>query len=253
MMKKKPFRIFLSILAVLGLFVAVNTSSSVAKADPSSTTTNKSYKKMEDATQFIVDNTVDLKESEKKQLINKTLNAIKKGQIKYHKSNDLIFKKPSVRKIKYDNSIVQYSVSFIYVDEKNVNRVSMLNVVFDNKKKIFQTYEIDMKKLSNQKAAVKYWVNGKIQNNKTYDISQYTSQSAENTAQKASIASWSGCMQKCLSGKGMSMWAISLLGILCGASCTVGVPATAGTACYACVNTAGIIGVNAFMSCMDKC
>ncbi|MDQ0273380.1 hypothetical protein [Cytobacillus purgationiresistens] len=59
-------------------------------------------------------------------------------------------------------------------------------------------------------------------------------------------------MQKCLAGKGMSIMAMSALFFICGFACTVGVPATAGTACYACVNTAGIIGVSAFLDCWEK-
>ena len=39
----------------------------------------------------------------------------------------------------------------------------------------------------------------------------------------------------------------------CGVSCTAGVPATAGTACYACVNSAGIVGVNTVLGCLDEC
>nr|WP_280166682.1 hypothetical protein [Priestia aryabhattai]MDH3129941.1 hypothetical protein [Priestia aryabhattai] len=35
-------------------------------------------------------------------------------------------------------------------------------------------------------------------------------------------------------------------------ACTAGVPATAGTACYACVNSAGILGVNTILNSLEK-
>ncbi|MBY7142642.1 hypothetical protein KFZ56_06025 [Virgibacillus sp. NKC19-3] len=61
------------------------------------------------------------------------------------------------------------------------------------------------------------------------------------------------CVNDCLGDKNISQWAITGLGILCGASCTVAVPATAGTACYACINTAGMIGATAVTDCFDQC
>lgn len=55
-----------------------------------------------------------------------------------------------------------------------------------------------------------------------------------------SAKGWTGCVSDCLCDKNISQWAITGLTILCG------------TACYACINTAGIIGVNASFD-WEKC
>lgn len=151
--------------------------------------------------------------------------------------------------IEHEDGTINYSVSFTHVSE---DAVGLLNIVFNDKNKIVGTYELDMNKLSEVKSSVKYWINDQIIVNQDFDISEYTENSTNNEGEYSTMG-WTDCMNDCLSGKGLTMWAIALLAILCGASCTVGVPATAGTACYACVNTAGIIGVNAFFDCMEKC
>ncbi|MEC2021039.1 hypothetical protein [Bacillus velezensis] len=55
-----------------------------------------------------------------------------------------------------------------------------------------------------------------------------------------SAKGWTGCVSDCLCDKNISQWAITGLTILCG------------TAFYACINTAGIIGVNASFD-WEKC
>ncbi|MCQ6531018.1 hypothetical protein [Bacillus mycoides] len=69
-------------------------------------------------------------------------------------------------------------------------------------------------------------------------------------------AGWSkrwSCTQSCVASKGVNLLAIGMLVGACGVACTAGVPATAGTACYACVNSAGILGVNTILGCLDEC
>jgi len=57
------------------------------------------------------------------------------------------------------------------------------------------------------------------------------------------------CTHSCVASKGVSMLAFAA----CGVACIAGVPATAGTACYACVNSAGILGATTILNCFEDC
>ncbi|MDR6224729.1 hypothetical protein [Desmospora profundinema] len=249
---KKTFTKFF--IALLSMLVLVTTSTvNISAAQSLNIASNENLDKVESICNDVFDNIIEVDEDTQQRLLNKAQDHINSGKVKYKSSNDLVFKNPSVRGVKYDDGTITYSVSFNYTDEET--RLNALNIVFDNKEELLNTFEVDIKKLSEDEASVNYWVDGKEHINQNVDISEYVaSEEAEKAPQFSAMSkkSWSSCMQKCLAGKGMTMLAITLLGVLCGASCTVGVPATAGTACYACVNTAGMIGATAFMNCWEQ-
>lgn len=259
-MKKDFFkRIFVS-LAMVTLFIsglATNVSAQPLSKLPSNNKEQSTKDEIIGMTEYINENTINVSDKEKEQLLNKTKSLIESGTVEHHSNNEKIFNNADVRGIEYEDGTIQYNVSFTYADEKDMSRVSMLNIIFnEDQKTVFKTYEVDMYKDQNEKnGIVKSWVDGKLDKNETFDISNLPGGKTE-TIQKDDMVStqgWTGCMSNCLGNKNISLWAITGLGILCGAACTAGVPATAGTACYACVNSAGIIGVNAVFDCLDKC
>ncbi|QHM88868.1 hypothetical protein DXY21_02942 [Bacillus velezensis] len=248
-MNKSFYRTIFALLAVFMLAFATFPQNGDAKSTIS--TDNIDKDKVKSEAEFIADHTIDVSNKTKEKLLSKTEKAIKDGDIKYHKSNDKVFDNESVRAIKYDDGTVTYTVSYLYVDTKKVDRVSSFNVSFDSDMNVEEYYEVDMKKINSTQNEMTYWVNGVKDEDKSgvFKTEGETSSSNMMSAKK----SWTGCVSDCLGDKNISQWAITGLAILCGTACTAGVPATAGTACYACVNTAGIIGVNAFFDCMEKC
>lgn len=69
----------------------------------------------------------------------------------------------------------------------------------------------------------------------------------------ASLGELWDCTQSCVASKGVNMVAFAAIVGLCGFACTAGVPVTAGTACYACVNTVGILGSQTILNCLTSC
>ncbi|WP_350253672.1 hypothetical protein [Bacillus halotolerans] len=251
-MNKSFYRTILALVAVFVLAFATFPQNSNAKSTIS--TDNIDKDKVKSEAEFIADHTIEVSNKTKEKLLSKAKKAIEDGDIKYHKSNEKVFDNESVRGIKYDDGTVTYSVSYLYVDTEKVDRVSSFNVSFDSDMNIEEYYEVDMKKVSSTQNEMTYWVNGVKDEEKSGVFeTEKSTEDQTSSSNMMSTQSWTGCVSDCLGDKNISQWAITGLAILCGAACTAGVPATAGTACYACVNTAGIIGVNAFFDCMEKC
>ncbi|CDG29999.1 MULTISPECIES: hypothetical protein [Bacillus] len=246
-----------TILALVAVFVlAFSTFPPNSDAKSTISTDNVDKDKVKSEAEFIADHTIDVSKKTKEKLLSKAEKAIEDGDIKYHKSNEKVFDNASsVRAIKYDDGTVTYSVSYLYVATEKVDRVSSFNVSFDSDMNIEEYYEVDMKKISSTQNEMNYWVNGVKDEDKSgvFETKQTSEDKGSTSNMMSAQKSWTGCVSDCLGDKNISQWAITGLAILCGVSCTAGVPATAGTACYACVNSAGIIGVNAFFDCMEKC
>lgn len=78
-------------MAFLLLFMSSVIPSTVGKAQSYTMTDCENMKSM---TQYILDNTIELKNSEKDKLLKKAIKAIKKGKVTYHLSNEQIFDNP---------------------------------------------------------------------------------------------------------------------------------------------------------------
>lgn len=226
--------------------------SGVQAATPTTATPDADAVKEEvrDMAEYINEQSFDVSEEDEKSLLDKAKNLIESGEVNHHSGNDKIFDNPRVRGIEYSDGTIQYSVAFTYADEESMEEVSMLNVVFNSDKdSVFKTYEVDLhKNASGDRGIAKSWVDGQLDKDEVIDISNLSTEEPTMSTQ-----GWTGCMSDCLAEKEISKWALTALGILCGVSCTAGVPATAGTACYACVNSAGIIGANAVFDCLEEC
>lgn len=246
---KKSSKYFISFLSMLLILATSSTGLNFASAEVNKVNeTVDPVKHFEEVTKNTNDASFEVSQGQKKRLLNKALRYIKSEEVSYLSNNNLIFDHTEVRGIEYDNGTVTYSVSFNYVEEKGGSRITNLNVVFDENEELKDTFEIDIQVLNHEEVRLDYWQNGNGLSNQVLNVSELGFNDGEFTTM-----GWMDCMQGCLAGKGMTMMAIAVLFFACGLSCTAGVPATAGTACYACVNTAGIIGVNSFFDCMEKC
>lgn len=112
---------------------------------------------------------------------------------------------------------------------------SGVSVYFDNNSKIISVGEIVLTEVTEDSGTVQFWQDGV----KTTDrlITEPRPVVSGTTAQAAGF-NW-GTFNDCLASAGIASWAITAIGIACGAACAV----TAGIGCIVCATaTAGIAG-----------
>lgn len=246
---KSLTKYLISLLAMMLILTTSTTGLGAVNAQeqPKVNNTEDPLEYFEEVTLNTEEASFPVSDEQKESLLYKALDLIENEEVTFLSENNLIFDQPEVRGIEYDNGLKTYSVSFNYIEETEGSRITNLNIVFDENEELKNTFEIDVQVLNSKDVRVDYWQDGEGIVNQVINVTEFYPEG------QISPMGWMDCMQSCLAGKGLTMMAITALFFACGFACTAGVPATAGTACYACVNTAGIIGVNSFIDCMDKC
>ncbi|MCQ6531029.1 hypothetical protein [Bacillus mycoides] len=219
-------------------------------------------KKVLGTSQEVRKNKIELDDSIKNDLLAKTKELISSGKVKTQAGDNLI-----VTGLKL-NGNKEYSVSYssIKTDEKSVvNSIELFNVVFNDELDMKNVYEIKSTRNKDNKGIAQFWIDEKLVNKSEMDLDAVVNSGLSEKQVERKVgsivnkpvlkAAWSkrwSCTQSCVASKGVNLMVIGMLVGACGIACTAGVPATAGTACYACVNSAGILGVNTVLNCLDE-
>ncbi|QWH63962.1 hypothetical protein EXW39_28075 (plasmid) [Bacillus mycoides] len=226
-------------------------------------------KKALGTSQEVRKNKIELDDSIKNDLLAKTKELISSGEVKTQGVENLNVDNLIVTGLKL-NGNVEYSVSYssIKTDEKSVvNSIELFNVVFNDDLAMKNVYEIKSTRNKDNKGVAQFWVDEKLVNKSEMDLDAVVNSGLSEKQVERKVgsivdkpviqaASWSkrwSCTQSCVASKGVNLMVIGMLVGACGVACTAGVPATAGTACYACVNSAGILGANTVLNCLDEC
>ncbi|KFN07085.1 hypothetical protein D0U04_29590 [Bacillus clarus] len=199
----------------------------------------------------ILKNSVKVSDTDQKLLKENVIKLVNNGSVKVHNQDlqdaKLDFDTVFIQGVKYQNGEIQYSVKVDYVGN-SIEKGSFINVVFkENKEEVYGTTELIATNVDENTGLGKFWVNGDLKFNETVnkkDVKFDTS--------KVKPLSW-GCVNDCLASQGIASWVLYTAGIACAATCTVVGPLTAGTACWACLNGLGMIGVQVMFKCMDRC
>lgn len=274
----------LSFLMVFSLVIlaAFAPNSSYAQENGDTLTLNESVKSAEkalDLGKYVSENEIKVNDSTKEELLKKAKELIDSGKIEPKSISNLNPDKLEVKAVNTGDNI-EYSVFITSVktdDEQIISSLELFNIVFNKDLEMKNTYEMNAVKNKENFSTTKFWIDGKLINTLKMDlndvinnsISEETGNSIVNNTvaeleaksdngedKTFHTAGWSKrwkCTQSCVASKGVNMLVFGALVGVCGVACTAGVPATAGTACYACVNSAGILGVNTILNCLEKC
>lgn len=210
--------------------------------------------------------------------LNKKLQTNKKYNVNIVKENNP--SNYSILGMVLPNGEIQYSLSVdsISTNEKGiVNNVEFINFTFNKKLMLNNVYEVKGTLDENNNIHSKLWINDKLSNNintnidklikdnKTEEIGnqiaeEQMDQISENKQIENQEFSGSGlakrwsCTQSCVASKGVSLMVIGIMAGICGAVCNpAALAGLAGGACYACVNSTGILGFSTVMKCWNKC
>lgn len=115
-------------------------------------------------------------------------------------------------------------------------------------KNVYGTTEFIATSPDNNKRDVKLWINEELRFDQTIDKSDANIKTSEIKPK----VSWS-CINDCLASQGIASWILYMAGIACAATCTIAGPITGGSACWACINGLGMIDVQQFFYCTDRC
>ncbi|WP_339262702.1 hypothetical protein [Lysinibacillus sp. FSL K6-3209] len=176
---------------------------------------------------------------------------------------------------------IQYSLSVnsISLNDKGiVNNVELLNFIFTEEYKLINVYELKGILDEDNNVHSKLWVDTKLigtlnTNIETIIKNENADAIGDEIAEKQKIEknkslikknfSVSGladrwkCTQSCVASKGVNLLVFGAMLAVCGLVCNPAALAAsaglAGGACYACANSAGILGVNTVINCWNTC
>lgn len=229
----------------------------------------------------VAKNLVDVDDETKHELVLKLSNKLK-GHNKYnvdisHNTNPSDYE---ILGMVLPNGEVQYSLSYSSVNTNSegiVNDLELLNFTFTEKLDFSNVYELKGVLDENNIVHSKLWIDNKlvtsfeknidglIKNIETENVGNQIAleQTNENVSIEeqefsgAGLAKRWSCTQKCVSSKGVSLMVIGVMAGVCIAVCNpvalAGSAGLAGGACYACVNSTGVLGFSTVMNCWDKC
>lgn len=279
----KKFLCLLSIAVMLVTFLTPNTILAKDVEDYQKEIDN-SVNSVMNNTMYVEENKEEISKSEEESLENEARALLKSGKVKPESFEDVLSYKGTVQGVRYGDE-VEYSVSFKSVkmnDEDVVEDVRFLNIVFSEDKTFKSVFELRGNMDENHIVTSKFWIDGQLFNSIEKDLSEEV-RAYENASTEEILSSFNeeresqglstvgkdksddqimtaaglgerwDCTQSCVASKGVSMLAFGAIVAACGVACTAGVPATAGTACYACVNSAGILGATTILNCFEDC
>ncbi|WP_102706294.1 hypothetical protein [Terribacillus saccharophilus] len=279
----KKFLCLLSIAVMLVTFLTPNTTLAKDVEDFQKEIDN-SVNSVMNNTMYVEENKEEISKSEEESLENEARALLKSGKVKPESFEDVLSYKGTVQGVRYDDE-VEYSVSFKSVKMNNedvVEDVRFLNIVFSEDKTFKSVFELRGNMDENHIVTSKFWIDGQLFNSIEKDLSEEV-RAYENASTEEILSSFNeeresqglstvgkdksddqmmtaaglgerwDCTQSCVASKGVSMLAFGAIVAACGVACTAGVPATAGTACYACVNSAGILGATTILNCFEDC
>ncbi|MFI1736546.1 hypothetical protein [Streptomyces sioyaensis] len=122
-----------------------------------------------------------------------------------------------------------------------------LNVVYDSSGKLVETLEMQLTH-DDKTGHAQVWRNGVLTADKTLKAADLPKDLIAKQPQISAFGfSWSK-LNSCLSGAGISSWAVALIGTACAAACV----GTAGAACVPCITAAGGVGAGTVWFCIGK-
>ncbi|MGX1975025.1 hypothetical protein [Streptomyces kronopolitis] len=126
-------------------------------------------------------------------------------------------------------------------------RGASLNAVYDSSGKLIETLEMQLTH-DDKTGRAQVWRNGTLAADKIIKAADLPKDLiAEQPRISALGFSW-GKLNSCLSGAGISSWALALIGTACAAACV----GTAGAACVPCITAAGGVGAGTVWFCIGK-
>ncbi|ANZ14901.1 hypothetical protein O1L44_02835 [Streptomyces noursei] len=143
---------------------------------------------------------------------------------------------------KFHKGNTQVSIPF-----SDQERGASLNVVYDSSGKVVETLEMQLTH-DDKTGHAQVWRNGALTADKTIKAADLP-KDLPATQPKISTYGFSwGKLNDCLSGAGISSWALALIGTACAAACV----GTAGVACVPCITAAGGVGAGTVWFCIGK-
>ncbi|MCL6296847.1 hypothetical protein [Streptomyces kronopolitis] len=126
-------------------------------------------------------------------------------------------------------------------------RGTSLNAVYDSSGKLIETLEMQLTH-DDKTGRAQVWRDGTLTADKIIKAADLPKDLiAEQPRISALGFNW-GKLNSCLSGAGISSWALALIGTACAAACV----GTAGAACVPCITAAGGVGAGTVWFCIGK-
>lgn len=274
--------LFLALVLVLANNLSATNASAKSKMDVLTVKDSVvSVDQLINQSQNVEENLIDVTDDVKHELVLELSKELKKN--KNYNVNIARDSNPSdytILGMTLPNGEVQYSLSFNSMDTNSegiVSDIELLNFTFNERLKLSNVYELKGVLDGNNNVHSELWIDNKLVTSLKKNIDELiNSKKAEEVGNQiageqmnenvlieeqefsgAGLAKRWSCTQSCVASKGVSLMVIGVMAGVCIAVCNpvalAGSAGLAGGACYACVNSTGILGFSTVMKCWNNC